>query len=71
MLALANVTEFGGIVTFSWAYGVGLGGYHYTLKVYTYDKIRARVFPRAWSFVQCVQGAALFLGIPIVGNMIF
>jgi len=67
MLALANVKEAGGVVTFSWAYGLGLGAYNYNLKVYVYDKIRARMFPRAWSFVQCVHGIALFIGIPVIG----
>lgn len=68
IIGLTTVKEPGGLVTFSWIYGIGLGGYHYTLKVMTYEKFRARVFPRAWSFVQSVQGAALLFGVPVTGN---
>ena len=41
-----------GYVTFTWVYGLFLGGYHYSLKMYVYQKVRARNFARAWGYIQ-------------------
>lgn len=35
--------------------GIFCGGYHYSLKMYTFEKVRARNFARAWGFVQFFQ----------------
>lgn len=35
--------------------GIFLGGYHYSLKMFTFEKVRARNFARAWGFVQFSQ----------------
>jgi hypothetical protein len=55
------------MVIFSLVYGFSLGGYNYALKVYTYERVRARHFPRAWSFVQSVQALPLLFGVPLSG----
>ncbi|ODM97613.1 Monocarboxylate transporter 10 [Orchesella cincta] len=39
--------------------------YCYSLKVYTYERARARHFPRAWSFLQSSQAIPLFIGVPL------
>jgi predicted MFS family arabinose efflux permease len=68
IIALSAVEGFGGLVIFAWVYGFSLGGYNYALKVYTYERVRARHFPRAWSFVQCSQAIPLVIGVPLTGS---
>ena len=53
---------------FSWIYGFGLGAYHYALKMFVYQRVRARNFARAWSFVQASQAIPLLCGIPLAGT---
>lgn len=52
---------------FCWVYGFGLGAYHYALKMFVYQRVRARNFARAWSFVQASQALPLVCGIPLAG----
>jgi hypothetical protein len=35
--------------------GIFVGGYHYSLKMFTFEKVRARNFARAWGFIQFSQ----------------
>uniref|UniRef100_A0A336KAV3 CSON006629 protein n=1 Tax=Culicoides sonorensis TaxID=179676 RepID=A0A336KAV3_CULSO len=58
-----------GYVMFTWIYGIFCGGYYYSLKMYTYEKVRARNFARAWGFVQFSQAAGIALGVPLTGYM--
>jgi len=71
ILALTAVEGFNGLVIFSSVYGFSLGAYNYALKVYTYERVRARHFPRAWSFIQSSQAIPLFLGVPLTGKLQF
>lgn len=59
-----------GYVFFTWIYGIFCGGYHYTLKVYTYERVRARNFARTWGFVQFSQSIPIALGVPITGKLL-
>lgn len=69
ILALATVRgDRQGYVLFAWVYGVFCGGYHYSLKMYTYERVRARNFARTWGFVQCSQAIPIALGVPIAGG---
>lgn len=68
ILALTAVKGTNGMVVFSWVYGASLGGYCYSLKVYTYERARARHFPRAWSFLQSSQAIPLFFGVPLTSK---
>ncbi|EFN84987.1 Monocarboxylate transporter 10 [Harpegnathos saltator] len=47
--------------------GIFCGGYHYSLKMYTYERVRARNFARTWGFVQCSQAIPIAIGVPISG----
>lgn len=58
-----------GYILFVWIYGIFCGGYHYSLKMYTYERVRARNFARTWGFVQCSQSVPIAIGIPIAGYM--
>ncbi|CAG7725857.1 unnamed protein product [Allacma fusca] len=67
ILALTAVKGFNGLVIFAAVYGFSLGGYNYALKVYTYERVRARHFPRAWSYLQASQALPLVAGVPFTG----
>ncbi|XP_050427858.1 monocarboxylate transporter 10 isoform X2 [Adelges cooleyi] len=68
ILALTTVQgDRQGYVMFAWVYGMFCGGYHYSLKMYTYERVRARNFARTWGFVQCSQAIPIALGVPISG----
>ncbi|KAF2364866.1 Major facilitator superfamily [Trinorchestia longiramus] len=66
-LAFTAVEGYPGYVLFSWLYGIFCGGFHYALKMFTYEKVRARNFARTWGFVQCSQALPTALGVPITG----
>lgn len=69
ILALTTVRgDRHGYVMFAWVYGMFCGGYHYSLKMYTYERVRARNFARTWGFVQCSQAIPIALGVPIAGE---
>ncbi|KAL0117220.1 hypothetical protein PUN28_010218 [Cardiocondyla obscurior] len=68
ILALTAVQgSYHGYVMFAWIYGIFCGGYHYSLKMYTYERVRARNFARTWGFVQCSQAIPIAIGVPISG----
>lgn len=70
ILALTAVQgNYHGYVLFAWIYGIFCGGYHYSLKMYTYERVRARNFARTWGFVQCSQAIPIAIGVPISGYM--
>ena len=62
-----TVQGYYGYVTFVWVYGIFTGGYSYTLKMYVYQKVRARNFAKAWGYVQCSQALPNMFGIPLAG----
>ncbi|XP_050696604.1 monocarboxylate transporter 10-like isoform X2 [Eriocheir sinensis] len=66
-LAFTAVEGYHGYVLFAWLYGIFCGGFHYSLKMYTYEKVRARNFARTWGFVQCSQAIPTAIGVPITG----
>ncbi|EFN74353.1 Monocarboxylate transporter 10 [Camponotus floridanus] len=68
ILALTAVQgNYHGYVIFAWIYGIFCGGYHYSLKMYTYERVRARNFAKTWGFVQCSQAIPIAIGVPISG----
>lgn len=67
--AIQGQKNIHGYILFVWIYGIFCGGYHYSLKMYTYERVRARNFARTWGFVQCSQSLPIALGIPIAGYM--
>ena len=67
--AFTSVEGYNGFVVFTWIYGVFCGGYHYSLKMYIYEKVRARNFARAWGFAQFAMAVPNFIGPPITGNL--
>ncbi|XP_049948298.1 monocarboxylate transporter 12-like [Schistocerca serialis cubense] len=67
LLALSTVQGYHGYVLVVWLYGVCLGGFFYSLKVFTMQSVRSRYFARAWGFVQGAEALPLLLGVPITG----
>ncbi|GLV34501.1 hypothetical protein CBL_09749 [Carabus blaptoides fortunei] len=67
LLALSAVQGYHGYVLFVWLYGICLGGFMYSLKMFTLERIRARHFTKAWGFVQGAESIPVLLGVPITG----
>jgi len=65
MLALVSVEGYHGYFLFAWMYGVFLGGFELTLKIYTFDKLRVRQFTRGWGFVQGIKALPYLFGVII------
>ena len=68
LLALPAVQGFSGYVLFAWLYGIFYGGYQYSLKMCTYEKVRARNFAKTWGFVQGSQALPMVIGVPVTGE---
>lgn len=68
-IAIQGQRNLHGYILFVWIYGIFCGGYHYSLKMYTYERVRARNFARTWGFVQCAQSLPIAVGIPLAGYM--
>ncbi|XP_043216970.1 monocarboxylate transporter 2-like [Amphibalanus amphitrite] len=66
-LALPAVRGYSGYVLFAWLYGLFYGGYQYSLKMCTYEKVRARNFAKTWGFVQGSQALPMVIGVPVTG----
>lgn len=45
--------------------GFFCGGYHYALRMYIFERVRARNFSQSWSFVQFSQSIPIVLGVTI------
>ncbi|RWS22557.1 monocarboxylate transporter 10-like protein, partial [Leptotrombidium deliense] len=65
LLAFTTLGDYSGFLLFVCIHGFFYGGYQYSLKMFVYEKVRARNFNRAWSFVQCAQSIPILVGIPI------
>ena len=68
-MALSAVHGYNGYVIFVWIYGIFYGGYSYCLKMYIYEKVRARNFARAWGFAQFSMAIPNAIGVPVVGYL--
>ena len=68
ILALTAVRGANGYTLFVWIYGLSYGGYVYALKMYIYEKVRARNFARAWGFAQCAMGLPNLIGVPVTSE---
>ena len=68
ILSFTAVEGYNGYVLFVWIYGIFCGGYNYTLKMYIYEKVRARNFARAWAFAQFAMGVPNLIGSPAAGE---
>ena len=68
ILGCTAVRGYGGYVLFVWVYGLFFGAYSYSLKMFAYEKVRARNFASTWGFIQCSQAIPIALGVPIAGE---
>ena len=67
-LSINTAQDFNGFVLFIWMYGIPCGGLHYSLKMLVFEKIRAKSFSRAWSYVEWAQSLPVLVGIPATGE---
>ncbi|CAG9815882.1 unnamed protein product [Phaedon cochleariae] len=65
--AVGAVQGYHGYVLFVWMYGVCLGGFSYSLKMFTLERVKGRHFTKAWGFIQGAKSVPVLIGIPITG----
>lgn len=61
MLALSSVEGYHGYVLFAWMYGLCLGGFLYSLKMLTMERVRGRHFTKVWGKIIPYTYEYLFL----------
>ncbi|KAK2716431.1 monocarboxylate transporter 2-like isoform X2 [Artemia franciscana] len=66
-LAMTALHGYNGYTLFAWMYGYCLGGFQYALPILVLERLRAKNFARAWSFVEGVRFLPVLLGVPIAG----
>ena len=66
-----GIQDYSGYVMFCSMYGFFYGGYSYSLKMFVFEKVRARNFNRAWGFLQFCQSLPAFFGIPITSEYLY
>ncbi|OWF47127.1 monocarboxylate transporter 2-like [Mizuhopecten yessoensis] len=64
-LLLIMAKDFNAFALYAWAFGIFCGGYHYTLKMYTYELVKLKIMERAWGFVAVGQCIPVLIGSPI------
>ncbi|XP_068617909.1 monocarboxylate transporter 2-like [Battus philenor] len=69
MLALSSVEGYHGYVLFAWMYGLCLGGFLYSIKMLTMERVRGRHFTKVWSLVQGAEALPVIVGVPVTGYM--
>lgn len=47
-LVISAVTGYRSLCILAWGYGLGLGGYRYSLKMFALERVRAKHFTKAW-----------------------
>lgn len=68
IFALTAMKGYNGYLIFVWIYGLSYGGYIYSLKMYIFEKVRARNFARAWGFAQMAMALSNLFGIPLTSR---
>ncbi|XP_055596121.1 uncharacterized protein LOC129746484 isoform X2 [Uranotaenia lowii] len=65
LLILSAVADYRGLCFSAWAYGLGLGGYRYTLKMLAIERIRGKYFSKAWGFIKSAESLPVLFGVPL------
>uniref|UniRef100_A0A182WH16 Major facilitator superfamily (MFS) profile domain-containing protein n=1 Tax=Anopheles minimus TaxID=112268 RepID=A0A182WH16_9DIPT len=65
LLVLSAVADYRGLCFSAWAYGLGLGGYRYTLKMLAIERIRGKYFSKAWGFIKGAESLPVLFGVPL------
>lgn len=68
LVSFISLKDQSGYILFVWVYGFFYGGYMYSLKTFTFEKVRARNFSRAWGYIQCSHAIPMVIGVPLTGK---
>jgi len=67
MFCFYCVAGFHGLAVVAWIYGIALGIFLYTSKMFCYSVVRSKEFSRVWSVVQGVQAVPCLVGVSLTG----
>ncbi|ALC38869.1 CG10019, partial [Drosophila busckii] len=65
ILFLSFVMGYKSICVLSWLYGIGLGGFQYSLKILALERVKLKHFSKAWGFIRGVQSVPLLISVPL------
>ena len=65
VILFVSFDDYKGYVLFSWTYGFMFGGWTFAIKMFILEKVRARNFNRAWSFLQASMSIPVVTGAPL------
>ncbi|EDW64667.2 uncharacterized protein Dvir_GJ21180 [Drosophila virilis] len=65
ILFLSFVMGYKGLCILSWLYGIGLGGFQYSLKILALERIKLKHFSKAWGFIRGVQSVPVLISVPL------
>ena len=68
VFSLTAIQGYNGYILFAWLYGLAYGGYIYSLRMYLFEKVRARNFARAWGFAQFAMAVPNLVGFPLASE---
>ncbi|XP_034668028.1 uncharacterized protein LOC117901403, partial [Drosophila subobscura] len=65
ILFLSFVMGYKGLCILSWLYGIGLGGFQYSLKILALERIKLKHFSKAWGFIRGVESVPVLISVPL------
>ncbi|XP_030383874.1 monocarboxylate transporter 7 [Scaptodrosophila lebanonensis] len=65
ILFLSFVMGYTGLCILSWIYGIGLGGFQYSLKILALERIKLKHFSKAWGFIRGVESVPVLISVPL------
>nr|XP_044251175.1 uncharacterized protein LOC108064254 [Drosophila takahashii] len=65
ILFLSFVMGYTGLCVLSWLYGIGLGGFQYSLKILALERIKLKHFSKAWGFIRGVESVPVLISVPL------
>ncbi|XP_043661816.1 uncharacterized protein LOC122625849 [Drosophila teissieri] len=65
ILFLSFVMGYTGLCILSWLYGIGLGGFQYSLKILALERIKLKHFSKAWGFIRGVESVPVLISVPL------
>lgn len=63
-----SLADYNGKIIFAWIYGLFFGGYNYSFKMASLEKIRPKMFDRGLALINFASALPNFLGIPLAGE---
>lgn len=65
ILFLSFVLGFRPLCVLCWIYGIGFGGFRYSLKMLALERVKAKYFTKAWGLIRGAESLPVILSVPL------